>query len=361
MTTEPTTATTRNASLDATRGVLMMLGIVLHASNIYSEGGDWLVRDTESSPVFNAIRNSIHVFRIPVFFWISGYFCALIFRQSGARGLLSRRVPRLALPLITTWLTLNWFQSYLITVTGGREVSGALNTSIPLYHLWFLVDLVIYIALAAVLLPWFRAFASLGKRLEQIPPALLLPALAALSLALSLAARATGFAYESPLGLTSLFRLATGATYFAAGIFMYHHTNARQSLLSSPAKTIVFALPLAMFAHEYIHGHGLIVGEIALYVEYLMTWICLSVILGLAHQLVRTASSITQFFSDSAYSIFLFHHLLVFAIGYAMLGYAMGAWIKFFLVCTGSLALSCLLHYAVIQHSRVACLPFNGR
>jgi glucan biosynthesis protein C len=90
MTTEPTTATTRNASLEATRGVRMMLGIVLHASNIYSEGGDWLVHDTESNPVFNVIRNSIHVFQMPIFFWILGYFRSLTFRQSGSRGLLGR-------------------------------------------------------------------------------------------------------------------------------------------------------------------------------------------------------------------------------------------------------------------------------
>lgn len=82
----------RNASLDAARGILMMLGVVLHTANIYSTQGGWLVWDTERNGFFDVLTELIHVFRMPAFFWISGYFCALTFQRSGSQGLLRKRL-----------------------------------------------------------------------------------------------------------------------------------------------------------------------------------------------------------------------------------------------------------------------------
>ena len=367
MTPATTTETpfARNASLDAARGILMMLGVVLHTANIYSAGGGWLVWDTERSSVFDTLAELIHVFRMPAFFWISGYFCALTFQRNGAGGLLRKRLPRLALPLLAAWLTLNVSQEVMMAAMRGQDEGDAVLDGVPLFHLWFLVDLLLYIALAALLLPLVRPLVTrFGPQLdwlEKRPLIIMLPALALFSEAFSVAARATGIAYEDVFGLTSLFRLASYAPYFIVGIFMYTHTQARETFLKTPLLLIVAALPLGVLAHHYTRGHGPLIGEAALGLEYLMIWISVAAILRVFHALFRSDNRITRFLSDAAYSVFLFHHIIVVALGVLLLDYPIGAWPKFFFIASVSLGLSALLHIAIIRRNRFARLLFNGK
>lgn len=58
----------REYDLDAARSVLMMLGVVLHAANVYAEPATWLVSDPVRSEGLRAVSDTIHVFRIPAFF-----------------------------------------------------------------------------------------------------------------------------------------------------------------------------------------------------------------------------------------------------------------------------------------------------
>jgi len=82
----------------------MSLGVLLHTANIYQPG--ILARlDVEEHWLFGALSNAIHVFRMPAFFWVAGYFCAMTLARSGPSGLLESRLPRLIVPLLTTLLT----------------------------------------------------------------------------------------------------------------------------------------------------------------------------------------------------------------------------------------------------------------
>lgn len=363
MTFQPTTSTpiARNASLDAARGILMMLGVVLHTANIYCTNGGWLVWDTQRSSAFDAFTELIHVFRMPAFFWISGYFCALTFQRNGADGLLRKRLPRLALPLLAAWLTLNVSQELLMAAARGRDATDAILDGVPLFHLWFLVDLLFYTGMAALLLPLSRPLAHHLQRLDGAPLVLMLPALALLSMSFSIAARATGIAYEDVFGLTSLFRLATYAPYFVVGVFMYSHAKARDTFLRTPVAFIVGALPLAVIADHYTRGPGGLTAEAALAVEYLMIWISVAVILRLIHALFHRDNRLTRFLSDAAYSVFLFHHIIVVALGLALMQYPIGAWPKFLFIASVSLGLSVLVHTLLIRRNRFVRLLFNGK
>ncbi len=339
----------------------MMLGVVLHAANIYSINGGWLVEDSERSQVFQAISNAIHVFRMPAFFWISGYFCALTFEKSGADGLVRKRLPRLFIPLFTTWITLNLAQELFRASIAGQSMAAAVLDGIPLYHLWFLVDLMLFIGLAAALLPRMKRFASLGARLETLPFWLMLSILALFSAAVSVAARSTGVAYDSVLGLTTLYRLATNLPYFAVGIYMYAHSGARLTFLRTPVLLVLATIPLAIYASKYTHGQGFVVREFASLIEAAMVWLSIAGVLRLFHDAVKRDTHVTRFLSDSAYSVYLFHHILVVMLGVALLDYQIGAWLKFSIVCGTSLIVSALIHVLLIRPNRVASMLFNGK
>lgn len=365
MSTDPRSAAdlpiTRNAALDAARGILMMLGVVLHTANIYSTDGGWLVWDRERNAFFDVLIEAIHAFRMPAFFWISGYFCALTFERNGARGLMHKRLPRLLIPLLATWLTLNIAQELFMAWMQGKSALAAISDGVPLYHLWFLVDLMVYISVAALILPVMTRFTRFGHSIGGTSLTLMFLLLAAFSVVVTIAARATGVAYENVLGLTSLFRLATYAPFFAVGIYMYWHAKARNTFLHTPLILGLAALPLAVYANSWTRGQGFVVGEIALFCEQLMIWICVAVVLRLFHDLVRRDHAVTRFLSDIAYSVYLFHHILVAILGIALADMALGAWPKFLIVSSIGLAVPILVHVTMIRRSRLARLLFNGK
>lgn len=273
----------RNYALDAARGVLMMLGAVLHSANIYGASGGWLIRDGEGSLIIDVLTDAIHVFRMPTFFWISGYFCALTFARSGAQGLLRKRLPRILVPLLTTWATLNVIQLSFMAWTSQQDITETLRAGIPLYHLWFLIDLLVFIFIAALILPRVPRLEAASDRVKSIPTPLILVALVVLSFSASVLVRSTGVAYDPILKLTSLYRLATYAPFFVAGVYMYGNREIYTRLQQIPIWSLFIAIPIAVHARTHLHDPSAIIRELSHTVEILMIWVCVASILRLFH------------------------------------------------------------------------------
>ncbi|GAB5496815.1 MAG: acyltransferase family protein [Phycisphaerales bacterium] len=106
---------TRRHDLDAIRSFAMLLGIFLHAGLAYT-GGFWIVNDGDVSQIFAISIPAIHGFRMPLFFLLSGFFTAMLWKKRGAGGLLSHRFKRIFLPLVligsvilpTMWSVTGW-------------------------------------------------------------------------------------------------------------------------------------------------------------------------------------------------------------------------------------------------------------
>ncbi len=97
----------RRHDLDALRAFAMLLGIVLHAALAFIPGA-WVVSDAsvegEGTP-FALLVAAVHGFRMPVFFLMSGFFTAMLWRQRGLRALVTHRARRVLLPLVIAMLT----------------------------------------------------------------------------------------------------------------------------------------------------------------------------------------------------------------------------------------------------------------
>jgi len=69
----------RYHGLDAMRGIAMLLGIVLHAALPYVPDVEFFwPTDERSSQLINTIFQFIHIWRMPLFFILSGFFANLI-------------------------------------------------------------------------------------------------------------------------------------------------------------------------------------------------------------------------------------------------------------------------------------------
>lgn len=88
--------------LDNLRAIAMMLGVFLHAGFAYAEPANvvWLATDINSSSIVDCSIWFIHLFRMGLFFLLSGYFSKMLIEKRGALGLITNRVLRIALPFV---------------------------------------------------------------------------------------------------------------------------------------------------------------------------------------------------------------------------------------------------------------------
>lgn len=163
--------------LDNLRAIAMMLGVFLHAGFAYAEPANvvWLATDIYSSSLVDCIIWFIHLFRMGLFFLLSGYFSKMLFEKRGGLGLIKNRVLRIALPFVIFYPILFiamtgviiFAISYLVQPSGvmGLIAAGSqTGTDQPkksmfsLMHLWFLYYLF-----------WFSLIGALvGTRLESL-------------------------------------------------------------------------------------------------------------------------------------------------------------------------------------------------
>ena len=99
------TADPRRTDLDVLRGVAMLLGIVLHSFMSFMPG-PWPVQDSRQNDLFFIPVAAIHMFRMPLFFLLSGFFAMFILRKQGLRGMLRHRARRILLPLLLALITI---------------------------------------------------------------------------------------------------------------------------------------------------------------------------------------------------------------------------------------------------------------
>lgn len=135
---------TRIFHLDAIRAILMLFGILTHATMIGSHA------------VFDMVTAVSGLFRMKAFFLISGFFGALLLAKRGTGAFWATRLPSLLWPLatgivvivpLTLWLMALWF-SGPISPRAWLSDQSWLETFPapvgPLMHLWFLVVLIVF-------------------------------------------------------------------------------------------------------------------------------------------------------------------------------------------------------------------------
>lgn len=95
----------RRHDLDALRAIAMLLGIVLHAALSFFPSL-WPVQDSQQSGFFAVLVNMLHGFRMPIFFMMSGFFTAMLWRKRGLKSLLWHRFVRIFVPFVLFVVTI---------------------------------------------------------------------------------------------------------------------------------------------------------------------------------------------------------------------------------------------------------------
>ena len=105
----PFLAKKRYHDLDALRAFAMLLGIGLHGfmSFVPIPLPVWPAQDVNQHNGYLFALHAIHGFRLQLFFLVSGFFTAMMFRQRGLRGLINHRAKHILLPLVVFTILLS--------------------------------------------------------------------------------------------------------------------------------------------------------------------------------------------------------------------------------------------------------------
>ena len=106
MTAPPPVPIARRHDLDALRAGAMLLGIVYHLALSFAEGFPWLIQDSRQGQGYTLFQYASHGFRMPLFFVLSGFFTAMLWRKRGLKALLKHRFRRIFLPMILGVVTI---------------------------------------------------------------------------------------------------------------------------------------------------------------------------------------------------------------------------------------------------------------
>lgn len=158
----------------------MLLGILLHIS--------WFLvpfyyntpfMDVSGNAINFAFFNWIHTFRMQAFMFVAGFFGALVLARYGLLGFLRHRLTRVGIPFVVASVILLPWISVLYTA-GGMKSGRILTDSAfwpqawerlasvplmdqPLWHLWFLYDLLLLYGVTLAIVFLVRAIDRGGK------------------------------------------------------------------------------------------------------------------------------------------------------------------------------------------------------
>lgn len=355
-----------NLPIDALRGLLILLGILLHAARPYDGTGDWLVAGQAGASWLRDLALSIGFFRMPLFFFLSGLLSwSTLVRRSGG-SYLQRRVVRLGVPLVFAAIVFNAAVAWLL---GGKAAMGQPLTLAYwingewLLHLWFLLYLLIYSAMLALVRPLLLRLPRLGAGAGV--HGLIAAGFVAAGFAAEAVAQVFPGVYAAIGHYGTLFWLIHFGAYFLLGAVACQFLGDFERLVEPPGKlvpifvgaAVLVGLRLALRAYD-----DDIVWEIVrTAADGLLLWCLLHILIAFSTLLAKWAPAACRVVAEASYSIYLIHHSVVVMLAVALQSFAIEPEGKFWLVVAITLVFSIACHLLVVQRFAILRALVNGK
>ena len=373
--TSQSAATFRYHALDSLRAAMMFLGIYLHAVVAYSPTGGWPYKQAQLARTLDTTIAVIHIFRMPVFYVMAGFFTALLLQRYGFWRAANNRFWRIVVPFIAGWIIVFPLVA-LLAGTGRYGFDGALNAILsgrflarahPM-HLWFLEYLIVLYALAAIAV--------------VIVPALMPENMRALLLRLFRAALQSSWAplifavpsflamlqmkvpwLEDPPSFAPVPRIVFAyAIPFAFGWLLFLSADLLESLTRRARLYAALAVvaSLAYLASVFIPVDR----DIAFYVtratHSISLWLLIFAITGLFLRYFSGYSALRRYLCDSSYFLYIAHMPVMVAFQLLLKDVALPPLAKMALVLTAVIAVLLPLYHYCVRPTFVGAV-LNGR
>jgi|FEC22Drversion2_1045045.scaffolds.fasta_scaffold01083_9 glucans biosynthesis protein C len=312
----------RYHALDALRAAMMFLGIYLHAVVAYSPSGGWPYKPLQLTTTLDWSVALIHVFRMPVFYVMAGFFAALLLQRYGLRRAADNRFWRIVVPFVVGWIILFPLVMFLTAFGKTDDLSTAaqfilsgrfLAYAHPL-HLWFLEYLIVLYLLA------FVAVMSIGRLPQDVRARLLrlfgwavqswwAPLIVAMPSFLALLALPHPW-LEDPPGFVPAIRIVVVyAIPFAFGWLLYLNTDLLETL---SRRAWLYAALAVLATFSYVATLRIPIDrDLAFYLmralHSLALWLLIFSVTGLFLRYLGGDSALRRYLCDSSYFLYLAH------------------------------------------------------
>ncbi len=370
---------------DNLRALAMLAGVYLHAAFAYAEPAQeiWLATDAGSSVFVDGTIWFIHLFRMSLFFLLSGYFAALVIARKGYKAFLSGRFLRIAVPfvvfypilLVAATATIVFALQYLdhprglmklIADASATRTGQAERQSLTTMHLWFLYYLMIF-GLATPLLYQLPIW-------ERLTPRHWIIAICWMPLALVPGVLGAGAPLPAPESFWPVWwPFAFYGLFYVAGWALFGRESALTSLLGYERHLLVGSA--ALFVPYYLCLPRLELSVLTAssapelrwqtIVLYLLTCVLSvsltiwSLLLGKKH--LNWRSPAMSILADAAYWIYLLHLPMVLFLQTLLVPLAWPVYGKLMMVVVGTIV-PCLASYFVfVRYTPVGWLLHGKR
>ncbi len=384
--------TERLHALDATRGFVLLLGVIFHATVSFLPAPKgvalWIVMDSQRSLALALVFFVSHIFRMTTFFVIAGFFAHMSFHKKGVRGFILDRLKRIGIPLIVGQPIL--FALIVAATIWGAAVmahGGPLPKApaypgfpaFPLTHLWFLyVLLLLYAATLALrgMVVLFdrsgrlRAMADAMVRRLVVSPFGLIALAAPTAVVLFLAPQWLMW-FGIPTPDSSLVPNASAAvafgTAFAFGWLLHRQAGLLEVWKRRWLLNLALAIGFAAFGIS-LTGIAPVVTPAAhdwrtavyaaSYTFAIWAWTFATI--GMALRFLSQHSPVRRYIADASYWIYLIHVPLLMALQVAVSQLAWPWWIKFPLILGVAFSLMFASYQFFVRYSFIGAI-LNGR
>jgi glucans biosynthesis protein C len=366
--TRPSISQQRIHYLDNLRAMAMLLGVFLHSAFAYAQPAQtvWLVTDTKSSLALDVSIWFIHLFRMGLFFFLSGYFAKLVIERKGLKHFVGSRCLRVLAPFVLFYpfllaamtIAIVFALKYLVEPQGlmgliaeaAKQGSGK-KQPFSTMHLWFLYYLLAFSAIAALLTRanWLRLNGLFRH------PALLLVC----PLALIPGAYAAGTPLPAPESFVPLvWPFAFYGLFYMAGWHLFGrewflvawqpfvwHVVALCVLLYVPYYQLMPVLDLNLLleqAPKQSFWLNVVQASLTAILSVLLT--LASLLLGQRYMSGR--SPFLSFVADASYWVYLIHLPIVIFLQTLLVPLELPVWLKFAAVVLGT-TIPCFATYVV--------------
>ncbi|MCK7544043.1 acyltransferase family protein [Marinobacter bryozoorum] len=372
----------RLQQLDLLRGLLMLLGVVIHAGFVYTVEQKWLIKDSATHQLFDYLVFWINVFRMPAFFFLSGLLFAMVVIRKAPLAFLGSRLVRIGIPLIVAAILLNIPQllisDWLAPAFGqARITESPCQTMYDIYagcwasHLWFLVTL-IYFFMTAHFVHLLTRRLRVNERVSRTVAAawcwpLLLLALSGFGYAVQSLWWRGGNELFSHLPFLWTLSYFQYLPFFLAGfLFARLFCRLQDWAVLSPARLGALVVSWGGLFYLYVAGS---VGRVQFYFSdfvvtllyYAVAFQIITFLVAVFVRYVHVPSARTASVVDASYTVYLVHHPLVFGVALLLSFTNVPLLLKFLLIVLVASSLSIAFHYWLVRRSAILRFAVNGR
>ncbi|TGK05060.1 acyltransferase [Leptospira semungkisensis] len=349
----------RQDYLDNLRSFALLLGLAFHVAIVYAAVIIYPLRNQDRSIAFDVFGEWVHIFRMPLFFVLSGYFTERTFLSKTLSEFLRLRGLRIILPLIPGIILFAPMQYYVNALQEGYTGNYfrflweefLLKNPAP-SHLWFILYLAMYTGVYLVTRPiflrirtWILPISRYGGENANEHPTRKWEFLLIVGIWSTIWTCCINYFFlkdEKYFNIEPV-QFFYDLSFFVSGTFLL----GRESILLK-GKTdavdisILGLLAVAFFFvffkiseidpyWSYFGYAGIGIRILHIFLKCLGGWIWISFFIRLFQIFFHESNSLSKYLRESSLPVYLIHHPISLGIGFLVVETGLSIWTKFFL------------------------------